>query len=227
MRAPISVIIPTLNAGADLPACLMTLGEGLKEGVIRELIISDGGSTDTTLETAAAAGADVVTGPPSRGAQLRRGADAAQGDWLLFLHADSQLSQGWTGPVLDHLARDTAACFCLAFRSRHPMARLTAAWANLRSRMFNLPYGDQGLLIPRALYEGIGGYPDQPLMEDVAIARALGTLRVLPVTTTTSAEKYIRDGWLRRGLRNITTLLRYLSGTSPETLAKSYQRPRS
>lgn len=223
MRAPISVIIPTLNAGEDLPACLMALGEGLSEGLIRELIVSDGGSTDTTLRTAEAAGAQIVTGPASRGGQLRRGAEAAEGAWLLFLHADSQLAEGWTPAVKRHLLTDKAAAFRLAFRSRHPMARLTAAWANLRSRLFGLPYGDQGLLIPRQLYEEIGGYPQIPLMEDVVVARALrGRLTVLGATVTTSAARYQRDGWVRRGAGNLVTLIRFLMGTSPETLAKSY-----
>lgn len=224
MRAPISVIIPTLNAGDALPACLMALGEGLQEGLIRELIISDGGSDDSTLKTAQAAGAEIVTGPPSRGGQLRRGAAMAQGDWLLFLHADTQLAQGWTASVLAHLPSDTPAAFRLAFDSRHPMARVTAAWANLRSRAFNLPYGDQGLLLPRTLYDKAGGYPDQPLMEDVALARTLGPITLLPATALTSADRYQRDGWLRRGIRNLLTLIRYATGTSPETLAKTYQK---
>lgn len=225
MRAPISVIIPTLNAGAALPACLMALGEGLQEGLIRELIISDGGSTDSTCATARAAGAEIVTGPASRGGQLRRGAAAAQGHWLLFLHADTRLAAGWTAAVLAHLAGQNAAAFRLRFDSRHPMARLTEAWANLRSRRFDLPYGDQGLLIPRALYDATGGYPDQPLMEDVALARALkGRLTLLSATALTSAERYQRDGWLRRGARNLATLARYATGTPPEVLARRYHK---
>lgn len=223
MRAPISVIIPTLNAGEDLPACLMALGEGLNEGLIRELIVSDGGSSDTTLRTAESAGAQVVTGPPSRGGQLRRGAAAAEGAWLLFLHADSQFAEGWTRAVKRHLLTDKAAAFRLTFRSRHPMARLTEAWANLRSRLFGLPYGDQGLLIPRQLYDEIGGYAEIPLMEDVAIARALrGRLTLLSATVTTSAARYRRDGWSHRGARNLVTLTRFLMGTPPKTLAKTY-----
>lgn len=223
MRAPISVIIPTLNAGAGLADCLMSLGEGLNEGLIRELVVSDGGSTDATRSIAEAAGATFLSGPPSRGGQLRRGAAAAEGDWLLFLHADTQLAPGWTKPVLAHLTRDDAACFRLAFRSRHPMARVTAAWANLRTRLCALPYGDQGLLIPRRLYDAVGGYPDQPLMEDVVLVRKLRRITRLPATATTSADKYRRDGWLRRGACNLWTLVRYLTGTPPETLARGYR----
>ena len=224
MRAPISVIIPTLNAEKPLPACLMALGEGLNAGLIRELIVTDGGSSDGTLRVAEAAGARIVTGPPSRGGQLRRGAEVAEGNWLFFLHADTRLAPDWAEPVTAHLARDKAAAFRLAFDSSHPMARLTAGWANLRSRALGLPYGDQGLLIRRSLYDAVGGYPDQPLMEDVAMARRLKhRIMLLPVTAHTSADKYRRDGWIRRGGQNLWTLTRYLAGTSPETLAKRYR----
>ena len=224
MRAPISVIIPTLNAETALPDCLAALMEGLEAGLIRELIVSDGGSSDATGAMAQAWGAEVLEGAPSRGGQLRRGCAAASGDWLLVVHADTVLSPGWSKAVQAHLHRDTAGWFHLAFDSAGLPARLVAGWANLRSR-FGLPYGDQGLLVPRVLYEAVGGYPDQPLMEDVAIARALrGRLTALDTTAVTSAEKYRRQGWLRRGGRNLWTLLRYFAGAAPGALAQSYRR---
>ncbi len=227
MPAPISVIIPTLDAEGELPGCLATLGEGLVAGLIRELVISDGGSTDATCQIAEAAGAVLLTGPPSRGGQLRRGVAAARGDWLLVLHADTQLSPGWVGAVADHLGRPEAppAYFRLAFRARGLMPALVAGWANLRARLFALPYGDQGLLLRRAVYDRAGGYPDQPLMEDVALVRALGRpLVALPVEARTSAARYQHAGWLRRGARNLWTLLRYLMGADPEALAARYRR---
>jgi hypothetical protein len=102
--------------------------------------------------------------------------------------------------------------------------KAVAAWANLRSRL-GLPYGDQGLLLPRALYQSVGGYPDQPLMEDVALARALrGHLLGLEVTAVTSADKYARQGWLRRGARNLWTLIRYFAGVAPAKLAEGYAK---
>lgn len=226
MRAPISVIIPTLNAEARLGDCLTALLEGLDAGIIRELIVSDGGSRDATGATAQAWGAEVIVGPPSRGGQLRRGCAAASGDWLLVVHADTVLAKGWAKSVKSHLPANQPAWFQLAFDYPGFAPRLVAGWANLRSRALGLPYGDQGLLIPRTLYNAVGGYPDQPLMEDVALARALkGRLRGLPVTALTSAEKYRNQGWLRRGSRNLWTLLRYAAGTSPEALAQSYRKP--
>ncbi|MGJ8616155.1 MAG: TIGR04283 family arsenosugar biosynthesis glycosyltransferase [Sulfitobacter sp.] len=223
MRAPISVIIPTLNAAETLPECLAALVEGLDGGLIRELIVCDGGSTDATGAIAQAWGGEVLHGAPSRGGQLRRGCATAKGDWMLVLHADTVLSPGWTKQVSEHFKSKHAGWFQLAFKDGGLPGRLVAAWANFRSRL-GLPYGDQGLIIPRMLYEALGGYPDQPLMEDVAMARALkGQLIGLPVTATTSAAKYHRQGWLRRGGRNLWTLLRYTFGASPEKLAKSYR----
>ncbi len=223
MRAPISVIIPTLNAAPALPACLGALTEGLAGGLIREVIVSDAGSTDATRAIAEAAGAEIVTGPPSRGGQLRRGVSAAAGTWFLVVHADTLLEPGWARAAETALARPGAWYFALRFDDPGLAARLVAGWANTRSRLFGLPYGDQGLLIDRATYEAAGGYPDIPLMEDVALARALrGRLGALPAVAVTSAERYRRDGWVRRGSRNLWTLARYLAGVPPEVLAQRY-----
>lgn len=227
MRAEISVIVPTLNAAESLPACLSALMEGVAAGLIRELIVSDGGSEDATLAIAEEAGAVIVTGAPSRGGQLRRGVDLAQGRWLLILHADTELGPGWAGAVSDHLQDKTGASayFRLAFRARGLMPAWVAGWANLRSALFGLPYGDQGLLVTREAYDLAGGYPDQPLMEDVALVRALrGPLRALPARALTSAARYQKSGWLRRGARNLWTLARYFAGADPRKLAASYRR---
>jgi len=224
MRAKLSVVMPVLNAESGLARSLPPLAEGLKAGLIRDLVLSDGGSKDTTLRIADAAGARVVCGPATRGGQLRRGAAAAEGEWLLFLHADTLLPPGWTETVQDQMNTGRPGYFRLCFDSGGAAAMLCAAWANLRSRAFCLPYGDQGLLISRRDYEAVGGYPDIPLMEDVAMARALGRrLQCLPMTVTTSAARYRRDGWLRRGARNLLLLGRYLAGADPGSLARRYR----
>lgn len=222
MTAPISVIIPTLNAAHALPGCAAALLEGVHAGLIGELIVSDGGSSDATLTIADELGAQIVTGPPSRGGQLRRGAAAAGRPWLLVVHADTQLAPGWAALAQAHLTTGQAGYGWLRFDRG---GRAVAGWANLRSRAFGLPYGDQALLIPRGLCDSVGGYPDQPLMEDVALARALrGRLRPAGFTAVTSAEKYRQHGWLRRGARNLWTLARYRFGVSPERLADSYRK---
>lgn len=227
MPAEISVVIPTLDAAGDLPDCLAALVEGLTGGLIRELVISDGGSQDATAGIAQAAGAVVVEGNASRGGQLRRGCNVARGRWLLILHADTVLSPGWAQAVADHISAPGAgpACFRLAFRAPGWRPRLVAGWANLRTALFGLPYGDQGLLLRRDAYDAAGGYRDQPLMEDVAMVRALGRrVAVLPAVAATSAHRYARDGWLRRGARNLWTQARYFAGADPESLSRTYQR---
>lgn len=225
MRAPLSIVIPTLNAETTLAPVLGSLGEGLNAGLIRELIISDGGSTDATLLVAEQAGARIIEGTPGRGGQLGRGAEASQGSWILFLHADTALATGWSEAVLSHLAQDKPGYFHLSFAESGLAPALVAGWANLRARLFGLPYGDQGLLISRKAYDAVGGYPEIPLMEDVAMSRALRVQMVaVPVTAITSGERYVSEGWIRRGSRNLWTLLRYLSGTDPGALAKSYNR---
>ena len=224
MRAPISVIIPTLNAQQELGPCLLSLMPALEAGLIRELIVSDGGSKDATVELAKEWGAEVLVGTASRGGQLRRGCEVAKGDWLLVLHADTILDPDWVGPAIAHLASHRAGWFRLGFDRGGRAGDIVAGWANLRSR-FGLPYGDQGILLPRSLYQKIGGYPDQPLMEDVHLARALtGKLQMIDAVARTSAKRYQKQGWLRRGSRNLWTLVRYLRGASPQDLAESYRR---
>lgn len=224
MPAPLSIVIPTLNSADVLPATLGALATAISSGLIRELIISDGGSTDATAAIAEEVGATLVRGSAGRGAQLRRGVARAGGSWIMILHADTHIDEGWEVAVSDHIrVSDRAGYGRLRFRSRGLPAILVAAWANIRSRLFSLPYGDQGLLISRQLYDEIGGYRDIPLMEDVAIARRLrGRLVPLGIIMRTSAERYARRGWVRQGARNLWTLFRYLAGVSPITLADEY-----
>ncbi len=227
MRAALSIVIPTLNAAGDLPGTLACLMAGIEAGLVRELIVSDGGSSDATVAMAEDVGATVVTGAPGRGGQIARGVAASQGDWIMVLHGDTHLDAGWVAAVQGMIGAGDAQAgyFRLGFRARGLAARLVAGWANLRARLFGLPYGDQGLVLSRRLYEAVGGMPDMPLMEDVAMARALrGALVALPVRAMTSAVRYQSEGWLRRGGRNLWTLARYLMGANPETLARSYRR---
>jgi rSAM/selenodomain-associated transferase 2 len=227
MRAPLSIVIPTLNAADELPATAEALMAGTTAGLVRELIISDGGSSDATVQVARELGAVIVSGEAGRGGQLSRGVAAASGEWVLLLHADTQLGANWHMVAFEHITHhpDTAGWFRLQFRSQGIGARLVAGGANLRARALGLPFGDQGLLVSRAVLEQAGGVPEIPLMEDVALARALkGRLRGLDCAALTSAVRYERDGWLRRTIRNLGTLIRYFLGTSPEVLKKRYER---
>ena len=226
MPAPLSVIIPTLNAEKDLPLCLESLWPGLAADLIREVVLVDGGSSDASVAIAEATGATVLASAPGRAKQLSKGAAAARGDWLLFLHADTSLSPDWPDHTARHVASNpgSAATFTLAYRSDAPESRWLAARANRRTRWFALPYGDQGLLISRRLFDAVGGYPDLPLMEDVALVRTLGRRRLalLPAIAKTSPAKYERDGWRRRAYGNAWLLTRYLLGADPQKLAALY-----
>ncbi len=223
MRAPLSVIIPTLHS-PNIGPTLASVFEAVEAGLLSEVILADGGSGESIARLADEIGAELVVTKPGRGGQLRAGADKAQGSWLLFLHSDTVLSQGWPEAARNHMATGKAGYFRLRFDSDRLPARIVAGWANLRARLFGLPYGDQGLLVPAALYHKTGGYPDIPLMEDVAIARALrGHIRMINATAMTSATRYQQQGWLRRGAHNLGTLALYFCGVAPEKLAKRYQ----
>ena len=206
MVAPLSVVIPTLDAASALSETAATLMPGLTEGLIHELIVSDGGSSDDTLEIA-------------------RGVEEARADWLLILHADTHLGPGWTDAVWRHIdsEQNAAGYFRLAFRAEGLAPRLVAAGANFRARWLGLPYGDQGLLLERGFLVAIGGVPEVPLMEDVILARKLrGKKRPLNAEARTSAERYIRDGWARRVVRNLWTLARFKLGVPPQRLMRGY-----
>ena len=216
----LSVLIPALNAGAVLGECIASLAGA------DEIVVVDGGSTDDTVAVGAQAGAAIVHAPRGRGLQLHAGAAAARGDWLLFLHADTRLGRGWREAVAQHVTAHGHRAACFRFRLDDPawQARLLERAVALRVRCLALPYGDQGLLVARALYEAVGGYRALPLMEDVDLIRRIGRrrVRVLEVAAVTSAERWRRDGWLRRSARNLSCLTLYGLGVSPERIARLY-----
>ncbi|MEZ5995109.1 MAG: TIGR04283 family arsenosugar biosynthesis glycosyltransferase [Hyphomonadaceae bacterium] len=224
----LSVIIPALNAARHLPQTFAPLVRGVAEGLLKEVIIADGGSTDQTLAMADAAGCYIVHSERGRAKQLRAGAAEARGRWLLFLHADTVLASGWVEETQRFIAapeaRKRAAAFRLAFDDRSRAARRVVFWARLRAQVMKLPYGDQGLLISRFLYDGLGGYTDMPLMEDVDMVRRIGPKRLslLETEAVTSADKYRRDGYDKRAWRNLSLMARYFMGADPVELAKAY-----
>lgn len=217
----LSVVIPALNAAATLPACIGALAR-----LPGEVVVVDGGSTDGTAEAAARLGALVVHAPRGRGRQLSAGVAAARGEWLLLLHADTVLAPGWAGAAYAFMARaeGRAAYFRFALDAPEPQARRLERMVAWRCRRFGLPYGDQGLLLPRALLEEVGGVHPLPLMEDVDLVRRIGRARLEPLAAdaVTSAAKWRLDGWLARSSRNLACLGLYFLGVPPRVIVRLY-----
>ena len=190
----------------------------------------DGGSTDDTVAIARQTGATVVTAPAGRGGQLAAGASVGDASWILFLHADTILEPGWANAVRGFTSRRAnigkAGYFRLRFDSADPRARRVERLASWRARRLGLPYGDQGLLIARALYEYLDGFKPLPLMEDVEFVRRVGRKNLVPLdaAAVTSAVRYERDGWVMRPLRNLSCLALFLAGASPQAVARLYGR---
>ena len=222
----ISVIIPTLNAAETLAPALNAVRGGPSVG---EVVVSDGGSVDDTIAVAVAGGARVVAVPSGRGAQLAAGATAASGDWLLFLHADCCPPPGWAEAVENFIAAPRTAgragYFDLALDDPAPAARRLERLVAWRCRVLALPYGDQGLLISRRLYDAVGGFAPLPLMEDVDLARRLGRNRLARIGAPclASARRYRRDGYWRRPLRNVFCLSLYFAGLPPQRILRLYR----
>jgi rSAM/selenodomain-associated transferase 2 len=227
----ISVVIPTLNAEAGLTPTLAALVPAALDGLVREVIVVDGGSGDRTLAIADEAGATVLACDAGRGPQMAAGADAARFPWLLFLHADTVLEPGWERDATAFMeAVDSgrrppgAAVFRFALDDSGLRPRLLERLVAARCALLRLPYGDQGLLLPKRLYAQIGGYPADPLMEDVGIVLRLGRRRVamLRARALTSAARYRRDGYALRSLRNVACLTLFFLGAPQRVLARVY-----
>ncbi len=222
----VSVVIPTLDAAADLPA---TLAELAGARLIGEIIVADGGSSDDTVAIAGAAGARIVRAPKGRGTQLAAGAAAASGDWLLFLHADCRLAPGWEAAVEAFVAGPgvvgRAGYFAFALDDASRAARRLERMVAWRCRALGLPYGDQGLLIARPLYQAVGEFAALPLMEDVEFARRLGRRRLAPLGASAyaSARRYREEGYICRPLRNLLCLSLYFAGVPPERIVRLYR----
>jgi rSAM/selenodomain-associated transferase 2 len=221
----LSIVTPTLNEDRSLEALFQDLTQ-LR--VAHEVIVIDGGSTDATRVVAERHGARVLSTRPGRGAQLALGARAAAGDLLCFLHADVRLPDR-ARSALEREARIRpigAAVFRLAIDAPGIAFRIIERGANLRTRLLGLPYGDQGLVVSRDEYRAVGGYQAIPIMEDVALVRALSRrrpVRILDAELLVSARRWQRDGVWRRTLSNSCLIAAYLAGIPPRTLARWYR----
>ncbi len=222
----ISVIVPTLNEAATLARTLEKVNEAFRV----ECIVADGGSCDQTERLAREGVARFITSERGRAAQMNAGAAAAAGELLLFLHADTELPDNWDFIIRAALSGPSVAlgAFRFGVKQRLRGIGLVERGTRIRSRLFRMPYGDQGQFMRRKTFETIGGFPVQPILEDVELvrrARRLGRIVTVPETALTSGRRWQTLGVVRTTLRNQQILAGYALGISPETLRGFYQKP--
>lgn len=223
----VSIVVPTLDEHEVLRRHLPSALEQADE-----VVVSDGGSRDETLEWAREMGARVVEGPEGRGGQLDRGARAARGDVLLFLHADTSLPAGAVDAVREAVAAGAAGgAFLMRFEeeTERGWLRLGGRLVRARTRWFRVPLGDQAQFATREAYRAAGGFPHWPILEDLHFIRRLrryGRLEIVPLVVTTSGRRFVQRGIFRTIATNWLIWALYLAGVSPHRLSRLYRHIR-
>lgn len=226
-KPTLGIVIPALNAASTIGATLEALGTAGAAFDV-DMLMVDGGSSDGTVSVAETQGARTIAAPPGRGGQLAAGTAAVTGDWLLFVHADTRLEDGWVSAVADFMQAPEnarrAGYFRLVLDDTARAARRLERIVAWRARTLGLPYGDQGLLLSRELYDAAGGFRPLELMEDVDLARRIGRRRLvaLPATARTSAARYRRSGYFVRSARNLLCLTLYFLGVPVRVVRRLY-----
>jgi rSAM/selenodomain-associated transferase 2 len=221
----IRIVIPALNEEETLAGCLSSTRESFRVKVT----VVDGGSSDRTAAIARSFGARVLNSAPGRGRQMNLGARTAREEILLFLHADTRLSEGFDATVREILARPgtVGGAFRLALEKSRSGLRVIEGLANWRSRWLQFPYGDQALFVRAKLFHHIGGFPEVPIMEDFEFIRRLrrkGRIVTAPCPAVSSARRWVRLGILKTTLVNQLMILGYYAGVSPSRLVRWYRR---
>jgi rSAM/selenodomain-associated transferase 2/rSAM/selenodomain-associated transferase 1 len=219
----LSVVIPALNEARQIARTITAAS--IPEA---QIIVSDGGSTDRTVAIARSLGARIVSGQPNRAAQQNRGAAAARGEVLLFLHADTRLPPEYGDHIFETLMdRCTVlGAFRFATDIHTPAMQAIAFLTNLRAGRLKLPYGDQGLFMRRADFYRFGGFPETPIAEDLYLVRKMarnGRIAMAPVAAVTSGRRWRRLGPLRTTLVNTLVAVGCLAGIPPERLSPLYR----
>ena len=221
----LSIVLPVLDEADDIGRALARLSDYRARNV--EVIVADGGSRDRTADLARPLADRVLVAPRGRAKQMNAGAAAASGDILMFLHCDCVLPADADRLVLEGLARSSAAWgrFDVHIDGHHPLLRIVAAMMNARSRLTGIATGDQAIFVRKDAFEQVGHFPDIPLMEDIALSKALKRLSpplCLRAQVTTSGRRWEKNGVLRTIILMWRLRLAYFFGANPATLAKRY-----
>lgn len=222
-RPYLSVVIPTLNEERSVGPVIQSV-----QSQDCEVIVSDGGSLDRTAEIARDAGATVIEAMPGRARQQNAGAAAASGDVLLFLHADTRLPADYGGQLFTTLMDHGVVAGAFRFRTDydHWGMRIIEKSVHIRSTLFQMPYGDQGLFLPRTIFEEIAGFPATPIAEDLYLIRRLarlGRIAIAPGAAVTSGRRWRNIGLWRVTLVNYLIAIGCLGGVNPKRLAPLYR----
>lgn len=221
----LAIVIPTLNEER-------TLGLSLPRATASadDVVVSDGGSKDATVELGRSLGARVVSGPPGRGTQLNHGARAADGDVLLFLHADTLLPADARQRIESAVAGGAVGGgFQVVYDDARPILRLAGRLINLRTRLTGCPLGDQAQFATRAAWEALGGFCEIPILEDLDFIRRLkrhGRTVILGAPVVTSARRILGQGIVRGTVTNYLIWALYFAGVKPHRLARFYRHVR-
>ncbi len=223
----LSIIVPCLDEAEGIAGTLAALAPLRARGA--EVIVVDGGSRDATFERAVPFADAVISAPRGRAAQMNAGAARARGEILLFLHADTWLPEGADALIVEGLKRLRRGWgrFDVTIAGRHPLLRVVERLMNLRSRLTGIATGDQAIFVTRSLFTAAGGYPEIPLMEDVALSKRLkryGSPLCLRHRLTTSGRRWEKHGVLRTILLMWRLRFAYWIGVDPGKLAMRYER---
>jgi rSAM/selenodomain-associated transferase 2 len=219
----LTIVIPVLNEATIIASALQALAPLRARGA--EVIVADGGSRDATAQLAQPLADHVITAPNGRGAPMNAGAALGTGDMLLFLHADTTLPENADRLIAAALMERTWGRFDIRIAGRHPLLVIIAPLINWRSRLTGIASGDQAIFVNRKAFLAVGGFPDLPLMEDIAISRRLKRLsRPLCIATpaVTSGRRWEQNGVLRTVLLMWRLRLAYYLGVEPALLARHY-----
>ncbi|MGI8504672.1 MAG: TIGR04283 family arsenosugar biosynthesis glycosyltransferase [Hassallia sp.] len=221
----ISIIIPVLNEAENIRQAIACT----QPSTNIEVIVVDGGSEDDTYKIADDLDVTIISSVPDRAVQMNKGARLANGDILLFLHADTRLPAGYDVMIRTVLQKTgtVAGAFALRIDAEVASLRLVEWGVNMRSRFWQMPYGDQAIFLTKETFNKIGNFPELPFMEDFEIMRRLkriGRITIIPVPVITSARRWLQKGIWKTTLINQIIIIAYLLGVPPQRLIRWYRQ---